>query len=123
MHNDFLCAVDNKQCVLLVLLDLSAAFDTVDHNILLSKLEMTFNIGGMALNWFKSYLECRKQTVNINDIKSLPLRITCGVPQGSILGPILFLCFMNDMPMSLKAELFQYADGSASVVTGPHRVR
>ena len=70
-----------------------------------------------SVDWFKSYPEDREQTVMINDTLSIPLKITCGVPQGSILGPILFLCFMNDMPKSLSAVLFQYADDSAILVS------
>ena len=98
----------------MVLIDIQKAFDSVDHGILCTKLK-AMGIG--SVDWFKSYLEDREQTVMINDTLSIPLKITCSVPQGSILGPILFLCFMNDMPKSLSAVLFQYADDSAILVS------
>ena len=98
----------------MVLIDIQKAFDSVDHNILCSKLK-AMGIG--SVDWFKSYLEDREQMVMINDTLSKSLKITCGVPQGSILGPILFPCFKNDMPNSLSAVLFQYADDSAILVS------
>ena len=89
-------------------------FDCVDHNILCKKLE------GMGLNssaWFKSYLTNREQVVIINGT-SEPCIVKCGVPQGSILGPLLFLCYVNDMPNSVNITLFQYADDSAILASG-----
>ena len=78
----------------MVLIDVKKAFDSVNHNILCKKLEL---IGANAntLSWFKSYLSDRKQIVDINGIFSEPMAINCGVPQGSILGPTLFLCYIN----------------------------
>ena len=84
IYNDLLRAVDNRCCVVLLLLDLSAAFDTVDYNLLLSRLESKFAIRGKELQWFKSYLSQRSQFVRIDLDKSLSHELNCGVPQGSV---------------------------------------
>ena len=65
VHNDIMCAVDSKKAVLMILLDLSAAFDTIDHDVLIQRLHSNFGIGGTALNWIKSYLHNRSQLVQI----------------------------------------------------------
>ena len=85
-----LCAMDCQKISFLILLDLSAAFDLVDHDILLERMSTRLGINGLALHWFRSYLDLRKQFVNINGATSSGDTLQCGVPQGSILGPILF---------------------------------
>ena len=90
VKNDIQMKMDNGQVVMLVLLDLSAAFDTIDHKILLDRLEKRYGIRGQALKWFHSYLTDRTQSVNINGTESDRQPLKYGVPQGSRLGPILF---------------------------------
>ena len=83
----------------------------------MSKLKAVGAESGVV-SWFGSYLSNRKQVVDINGFQSSPESVTCGVPQGSILGPLLFLLYVNDMPTSVSCELFLYADDSALVVSG-----
>ncbi|CAJ1063628.1 galanin receptor type 1b isoform X2 [Xyrichtys novacula] len=94
VSNDLLMASDNGFLSVLVLLDLSAAFDTIDHSILLQRLEQSIGIAGSALSWFKSYLTDRSQFVNVNNKSSAHTKVCYGVPQGSVLGPILFTLYM-----------------------------
>ena len=89
-------ALDEGKFCLGIFLDLSKAFDTIDHRILLSKLQF-YGIRGISLDWFRSYLQNRMQYVVVNGVKSLSTHIHCGVPQGSVLGPILFLVYINDI--------------------------
>ena len=100
----------------MVLIDLQKAFDCVDHQILLDKLSV---MGVMSVDWFRSYLNDRQQCTQVDGVDSDFLQVTCGVPQGSILGPTLFLCFINDMSDALKCRLSLYADDSALVFSGP----
>ena len=95
--NDILYEVDNRKIVMLNLLDLSAAFDTIDHDILLRRLELTFGITGSVLEWFKSYLTDRFQTVVVGDERSSKCPLKCGVPQGSVLGPVLFTIYTQPL--------------------------
>ena len=87
-------AIDNKEISVGIFIDLSKAFDTFNHEILLDKLRY-FGITGVAYNWFASYLNNRQQFVQFNDTSSSRHVIKCGVPQGSILGPLLFLLYIK----------------------------
>ena len=93
--NDLLTASDCNKVSLLSLLDLSAAFDTIDHSILLSRLQTTFGISDTALSWFHSYLSDRTLKVSANGFFSKPAILQYGVPQGSVLGPILFVLYTH----------------------------
>ena len=100
-------ALDTGKYVVGVFLDLKKAFDTVDHSILLNKLYL-YGIRGNIHNWFKSYLTNRSQYVEYNKVKSKTEIITHGVPQGSILGPLLFIIYMNDFSRSSELLFFYF---------------
>ena len=97
MLADILQAVDRGDLAALVLLGLSAAFDTVSHPVLLERLQQTFGIGDTALRWFQSYLSSRKQHVRRGPNVSSVTYLVCVVPQGSVLGPILCVLYTFDL--------------------------
>ena len=111
--NDILMSLDKKQCSFLLFLDLSAAFDTVDHSILLNTLMKKYNIRNSVLEWIKSYLTDRNYKVNINKAFSKGVFLLFGVPQGSILGPILFILYISEIENIARCHGFRihvYAD-------------
>ena len=105
--------IDLGNFIAVVFLDLKKAFDTVDHEILLTKL-FFYGIQGTAYNWFKSYLDNRKQQCFVNGSLSNVTSIKCGVPQGTILGPLLFILYINDLPKCLlHSQSRMYADDTS----------
>ena len=110
-----LTAMNREQITLLGMFDLSAAFDTVDHAILLRRLEVSFSIRGVALNWFASYLSGRSQQVSIHGTLALSTFLEYDVPHGCVLGPVLFLMYIADLVSLVRTfGLFAhaYADDS-----------
>ena len=103
-----MCAVDSKKAVLLVLIDLSAAFDLIDHKILLCRLSNYFGIQGTALKWIEFYLSDRLQVVSILGESSIPAKVPYGVPQGSVLGPILFTLYTSPLGHIERQHGLQY---------------
>jgi len=99
----------SPEYTLATLCDLSKAFDVIDHNILLSKLHI-YGIRGTVNDWFRSYLSNRLQLVDINGNQSSTVPIRCGVPQGSILGPLLYLIYVNDIGNSCQSNILSFAD-------------
>ena len=95
VQNDILMSMDNKEVTLLVLLDLSAAFDTIERSILMNILQQDLGVIGTALNWFDSFLSGRKQRILVGDKTSDVFNLNCGVPQGSCMGPILFTLYVS----------------------------
>ena len=110
-------ALEKKQVTALLLIDYSKAFDMVDSSILLRKLEH-YGVRDIALSWFRSYLTDREQYVNVNNCNSTLHKLKYGVPQGSILGPILFILYINDLPQISKiAHHIYFADDANLIIS------
>ena len=111
--------MDNSELTGVVFLDIQKAFDSIDHNILLDKLKF-YGISQMEFKWFQSYLTDRYQQCQINGFLSKKEKILSGVPQGSILGPLLFLIYINDLPNCLQSTIpCLYADDT-QIFTSSH---
>ena len=126
ISDDILRAVDNKKVVIIILLDLSAAFDTIDHEVLLQRLHVDFKVDATALAWFRSYLHCRRQMVNINGTLSEEALLKYGVPQGSVLGPLLFTLYiapLGEIARHHGLQVHFYADDMQLYVTFDPGVR
>ena len=113
IYDDVLGYISPTNYVILVFLDFSAAFDTIDHKILLNKLNYEYGINGTVLNWFSSYLSNRNYKVKINNVTSNQFPLNSGVPQGSILGPVLFAMYIKEVSniaLSYNVNVHFYAD-------------
>ena len=114
--NNICDSLNNNKHTIAVFCDLKKAFDTCDHRILILKLKK-YGLADTEINWFKSYLTDRKQFVTINKSSSPLLNITLGVPQGSILGPLLFILYINDLQLSSKFLALLFADDTTLLLT------
>ena len=108
IHNDLILAMDRGEVTSLILLDLSAAFDTVDHSILLHRLQHWFGLHGTSLDWFSSYLTSRSQAVSIQNSTSSFSNLSCGVPEGSVLGPLLFTLYTTPLGSVISKNSIKY---------------
>ena len=117
LHDKILKGFDKGLMTGMILIDFQKLFDTNDHDILLKKLS-AIGFSNHAIGWFKSYLSNQLFRVSVGNCYSDPSNITCGVAQGSILGPLLFLIYVNDMAHAVTSNLFLYADDSCLIFQG-----
>ena len=108
IKNDIDAVLDRKSMVILVMLDLSSAFDTIEHEVLLTRLEHTFGITDKALAWLRSYLSERHQNVVVDSTMSADYVLQCGVPQGSVLGPVLYCMYTRPVCDTVARHSMQY---------------
>ena len=118
LNDKILTGIDNGMLTGMILIDLQKAFDTIDHEIFFSKMSH-LGFSQATISWYKSYLTNRTFLVNVENELSSPGDLSCGVPQGSILGPLIFLLYVNDMSNSVDCDLLLYADDSCLVFTSP----
>ena len=114
--DDLFKSIYKKKQTDLILLDFSKAFDKVSHEKLALKLH-DYGIRGPALKWVKGFLDNRHQSVIVNGSSSEPIPVSSGVPQGSVLGPLLFLIYINDLHMNVKSKVRLFADDTALYLT------
>ena len=118
---DIFGAIDSRQVTLLALYDVSAAFDTVDHSILLERLERSFGVTGLALAWLQAFLSDRSQVVVFGSSRSPWSPVRYGLPQGSVLAPLLYILYTADLALVLRplsVAALQYADDTQAYAHG-----
>ena len=126
VQNDIARSLDQRQEAILVLLDFTSAFDTIDHNIMLHRFAKRYGFGGNVLQWFASYLSGRSHVIKIGNDSSHTVQDNCGVPQGSVLGPTLFTLYSAPIYDIIKAHGLSstiYADDTQIYLTFPSAER
>ena len=119
LTDQILLSLDQDKVTGMVFVDFRKAFDVVDHQLLMTKLRL-YRVSDSALSWFRSYLTDRQQFVTIDGKRSDSLMIRQGVPQGSVLGPVLFLLFVNDIPLHLSGSSVDIYANDATVMASAH---